>query len=176
MNSGILLSTKSHQSATKCRNYACIYEPDYLSILGPQQPVYNLLNIQMKCYDFTVLEQYQKYVHKTATNMGLDVEDSWATPPETYQINSYKARSSVVDQSYKLNLYERNVQISDFPCSLTTIFFEVLHNSLPEGVQLSIHPHEQVHDEVRYIPDVELIQLKTQLEDMQNPNKGKKKV
>lgn len=158
-----------------CWNYSSIYEPDYLSSLGPQQPVYDLLNIQLKSYDFTVLEHYQKYVHKTANNMGLDVTDSWATPAQTFQIKTFKPQSTVISESYKLNMYERNVQISEFPCSLTPIFFEVLHNSLPEGVRLNIHPHEEADDEIRYIPDLELNELKAQLEDMQNPNKGKKK-
>lgn len=42
---------------------------------GPEVPEYNLVNVQMKGYDFTVLEHYGKWVHNTATNMGIDVED-----------------------------------------------------------------------------------------------------
>lgn len=42
----------------------------------PQVPVYERLNIQMKGYDFTVLEHYGKHVHKIALNMDIDVVDA----------------------------------------------------------------------------------------------------
>lgn len=42
---------------------------------GPEVPEYNLVNVQMKGYDFPVLERYGKWVHNTALHMGLDVED-----------------------------------------------------------------------------------------------------
>lgn len=46
------------------------------------------------------------------------------------------------------------------------LFFEVILSSLPAGVKVSIHPHEEQHNEIRYIPDFELMALKSQLKEM----------
>jgi large subunit ribosomal protein L48 len=40
-------------------------------------PLYNTLNIQLKGYDFPVLENYQKLVHKIAEGMDIEVEDGY---------------------------------------------------------------------------------------------------
>lgn len=39
--------------------------------------MYNTLNIQLKGYDFAVLENYQRFVHKIADNMNIEVEDGY---------------------------------------------------------------------------------------------------
>ena len=39
---------------------------------GPEIPEYPLMNIQMKGYDFAVLEKYSKYVHNFVTNIGQE--------------------------------------------------------------------------------------------------------
>ena len=41
----------------------------------PQIPLYDALNLQIKSYDFTVLESFSSYIHKTAENMEIEVED-----------------------------------------------------------------------------------------------------
>jgi hypothetical protein len=38
-------------------------------------PLYNTLNIQLKVYDFPVLESYQGFVHHIAEVMGIEVAD-----------------------------------------------------------------------------------------------------
>lgn len=45
--------------------------------------------------------------------------------------------------------------------------------SLPMGVTLNIIPHEEYYEEMRYIPDTELKQLKQELDDMGGPLKKK---
>lgn len=56
-----------------------IYISTYVNTLfqptGPEIPLYDALNVQMKGYDFAVLEKFARYVHKTADRIGLDVED-----------------------------------------------------------------------------------------------------
>jgi len=154
------------------------FEPDYLDALKPAHPIYDCVNVCTKSYDFTVIERYSRFVHKTANKMGLNVTETWATPPRVYQIDTFKPRSTLKDQAYKLFLYERNVQISEFPCYLMPVFAEFIRASLPEGAQLSIHNHEKEHEEMRYIPDTQLNELKTQLGDIVEPpksNTGKKK-
>jgi len=38
-------------------------------------PLYNTLNIQMKGYDYPVLESFQKYIHSLATNLDISVDE-----------------------------------------------------------------------------------------------------
>lgn len=57
------------------RPYGSVYEPDYLDMLQPEIPEYEELNVQMKGYDFAVLESFQKFVHTVAENMDLEVSD-----------------------------------------------------------------------------------------------------
>lgn len=81
--------------------------------MEPQFPVYQTLDIQLKGYDYPILENYQTFVHKMAENMNIDVEDSWALPAQTLQISKYKPRSEVVECVYKLKVYERLIKIKD---------------------------------------------------------------
>ena len=46
-----------------------------LQALRPQYPIYDTINFQMKGYDYTVLERYQKFVHKIAESMDIEVTD-----------------------------------------------------------------------------------------------------
>jgi len=57
-----------------CR-YGSVYEPDYLDMLKPDIPEYEEVNIQIKGYDFAVLESFQKLVHSIAENMDIEVSD-----------------------------------------------------------------------------------------------------
>lgn len=40
-------------------------------------PLYNTLNVQLKGYDFPVLESYQGFVHHIAEVIGVDVADGY---------------------------------------------------------------------------------------------------
>lgn len=57
------------------RSYASVYEPSYLDMLQPEIPEYEELNVQIKGYDFAILESFQKFVHTIAENMDLEVSD-----------------------------------------------------------------------------------------------------
>ena len=59
------------------------------------------------------------------------------------------------------------------PSTVYPILLSVLTTSLPEGVSLSVHEHLPDHEEVRYVPDLELKDLKTQLDVMGGPSKKK---
>lgn len=76
-------------------------------------PLYDTLNIQMRGFDFAVLENYQKIVDNVARNMDINVEDAWATPAQELQITTYKRNSEIVDSKYLLKNYERTVQVTD---------------------------------------------------------------
>lgn len=49
----------------------------------------------------------------------------------------------------------------------------ILEKSTPAGVTINIVPHEDFHEEQRYIPDSELITLKQELDEMGGPSKKK---
>ena len=46
-----------------------------------------------------------------AENIGIDVAEAWATPATTWQAFTYAEESTVVQDTYQLDLYERNIQI-----------------------------------------------------------------
>ncbi|PSN44045.1 hypothetical protein C0J52_19608 [Blattella germanica] len=79
-------------------------------------PLYNTLNIQLHGYDYPVLENFQSFVHRIATNMNIEVEDGWALPPQHLQVQRFKPESTVIDAEYKILKYERNIQVSYTGC------------------------------------------------------------
>jgi len=70
---------QSFKSVKACvpivRCFGSIYEPEYLDMLKPDIPEYEEINIQIKGYDFAILESFQKFVHTVAENMSLEVSD-----------------------------------------------------------------------------------------------------
>lgn len=56
-------------------HYSNVYEPDYLDLLKPNIPEFKEVNVQMKGYDFAVLESFQKLVHSIADNMDIEISD-----------------------------------------------------------------------------------------------------
>ena len=46
---------------------------------------------------------------------------------------------------------------------------------LPEGCTLRVHEHEIAHEEVRYVPDNQLLELKHQLQEMGGSRADRKK-
>merc|ERR1719189_892557 len=112
------------------------FEPDYLDSSGPVIPTYPPLNIQIKGYNFDVLESCQSYIHKLSENMGIQVESAWATPAKTYNMNTFKEGGTLVKESYILNLYERNVQVTGLRSIDAPILIDTIRIALPEGVRL----------------------------------------
>ena len=70
-----LQSFKSVKTCVPIVRYSSIYEPEYLDTLKPDIPEYGEVNIQIKGYDFAILESFQKLVHTYAKNMDLEVSD-----------------------------------------------------------------------------------------------------
>ncbi|KAL0880872.1 hypothetical protein ABMA27_002053 [Loxostege sticticalis] len=157
------------------RQKSDLYEPDYLISMEPDEPVYDCLNLQLKGYDFAVLEACQSQIHKYAEVMGLTVDECWATPAQQLKVQRFKPKGTAVDAEYLLNVYERNVQVSDVPAWALGTLLRVARASLPEGCWLSVHEHTVEHEEVRYVPDNQLRELKQQLEEMGGSRPEKKK-
>ncbi|VVD04607.1 uncharacterized protein LOC126971705 [Leptidea sinapis] len=152
-----------------------LYEPDYLISMEPDEPVYDCLNFQLKGYDFTLLENCQSEIHRYAEAMGIQVDECWATPAKQLNIQRFKPGGTVVDSEYQLNVYERNVQVVDVPAWALGTLLRVSRALLPEGCTLNVHEHTPEHEEIRYVPDNELIELKQQLEEMGGSRAEKKK-
>ncbi|KAM3964196.1 mitochondrial ribosomal protein L48 [Aphomia sociella] len=152
-----------------------LYEPDYLISMEPDEPVYDCLNLQLKGYDFTLLEATQSQIHRYAEVMGIQVDECWATPAQQLKVQKFKPGGTAIDTEYHFNIYERNVQVSDVPAWALGTLLRVARASLPEGCTLNIHEHTVDHEEIRYVPDNELLDLKQQLEDMGGSRAEKRK-
>lgn len=139
------------------------FEPDYLDAAGAKIPTYPPLNIQIKGYNFDVLESFQSYIHNLAENMGVDVEDAWATPACSYKMATFHHGGTRVKTEFQLHLYERNVQVVNLRSVDAPILLDTIRTALPEGVQLSFHEHTQEHYEQRYIPDPFIDSLRQEL-------------
>lgn len=146
-----------------------IYEPPYLEAIKPQLPIYDVINVKITGYDFPVLESYQRFVHRIAESLELDVSECWAHPPKKEQIVRYKPNSAVVESEYKLTTYERYVQISNIEAPTYPMFVRFIQSGLPEGVTLSVVHHTDFLEESRFVPDKDLLDLKTQLEAAGGP-------
>lgn len=97
-----LLSSSFRKSQVPLRTKSNLFEPDYLAVslnlvqyessshcivgqllikfvylqeLTPKYPVYPCVNLQVKGYDFAILESYQRFLHRTADSLDLDILD-----------------------------------------------------------------------------------------------------
>lgn len=77
--------------------------------------------------------------------------------------------------SITINLKNIVFQISDVPAKFYPILLRVAQAALPEGVTLNVVEHQREHDEIRYVPDNDLRELKEQLIEMGGPRKLKKR-
>lgn len=66
-------------------------------------------------------------------------------------------------------------QVSDVPAWALGTLLRVARASLPEGCTLNVHEHGIEHEDVRYVPDNQLNELKQQLEEMGGARPEKKK-
>lgn len=91
------------------------------------------------------------------------------------QIQKFKPSSAVVDAEYKVPIYERNIQITDIQAPSYCLFLRIAQATLPEGVMLDVIEHTVDEEERRYVPDKDLLELRTQLDDMGGASTSKKK-
>jgi len=141
----------------------------------PKYPLCPAVNVQIRSYDFAVLENCGKHLHAILDRLDLDVDDAWASPSQNFQISRYQpGGGSVVDAEYTLKLYERNYQILDMPSVRVPLLLDALQAYTPAGVKVSIHHHLVDHRQIRYVPDQELLNLKKELAELQVPEEERK--
>lgn len=146
-----------------------VNEPTYLRYLKPQVPYYELLDVRMRGYDHATLEQYADFVADATRKLGVQLVARWHTPNSSFRYDSLKHESHVVDQSNVVHVYERNVQLKNLPAHLAVVYLRLVQQCKPVGVTLSVYPHRDEHDEIRYIPDSQLNALKAELLEWQQP-------
>ncbi|KAH8269321.1 hypothetical protein KR018_003661, partial [Drosophila ironensis] len=152
-----------------------VYEPDYLESLKPKFPQYESLSVQIRGFDYPQLESYQRFLHGLAEYLALDVSDCYALPPQQTQVQRLRPNSAVVESEYRLTTYERNLQLSHVDAPVYPQFLRLAQAALPEGVSLLVQEHTDDCEERRYVPDKELLDLKSELERMGGASPVKKK-
>merc|ERR1719347_45472 len=73
--------------------------------------------------------------------MGIDVPECWVTPSTTFLAKTYDPNSTIIRDSCKIDIYERNVQVSNMRSIDAPILIDILRRTIPEGVELSVHKH-----------------------------------
>jgi len=139
------------------------FEPDYLDAAGPQIPLYPPLNIQVKGYNFDVLESLQSWIHRMAENMGITVSDAWATPAKSYTMTTYHPGGTLPRDTFDVNLFERNVQVVNMRSIDAPLLLDTVRRALPEGVTMTIHEHTVEMAEERWISDPFIDSLRSQI-------------
>ena len=138
------------------------YDPPYLN-KEAAFPNYELLNINVKGYDYSVLDTYYRYIERLCVSLKIDVVEAYAMPCRTYKIKTYQPFSATLDKEFKLNHYHRVVRISNLKSTFASLLFETIQLNLPEGVQMNVSVPSEEDDEFRYVPDIELNELKQKL-------------
>jgi len=141
------------------------YDPPYLAREAPF-PSYDELNINLKGYDFTVLETYHNFIARLCRSLEVDVKDVYAMPARSFKVKTYQPFSSNLDKEYSLKMYHRVVRVKKLKSTTAPLLFEAIQLNLPEGVQLSVGEPSAEEDNFRYVPDLELKELKEQLDEL----------
>nr|XP_012141486.1 PREDICTED: 39S ribosomal protein L48, mitochondrial isoform X2 [Megachile rotundata] len=129
-------------------------------------PVYPILNIQLRGYVYPVIENYQSYIHKLARVLNITVEDGFPFPHREFNVKRFKPGGTVIDSEYDIKIYERDIQVSDVTATNCPIFIRILEATLPEGVSICIDKYDPMIQNKRIIPDKELLELKSQLNEI----------
>lgn len=167
-----LASVRARAFSTSSVRNAGNFEPPYLELLKPPLPVNpERINIQLKGYDFVVLEQQTKKVQKLVDLLDLKVREVWATPLEASDIETFQPFTTATDKTFRLNIYERNIQLDEPCCARLGILIDLIHKNLAAGVTVSLHNHQFEHEEIRHIPDLELEALEKELAAMHEERK-----
>lgn len=142
-----------------------LFEPDYLKTGQSKFPLLPMINIQIRGYDYSVLESYQTFMHKLADSMQIDVEDSWPLPHQEFKIQRFKAGTAAILSEYNLKIYVRHMQLSEISSIKCSVLIRALEAALPQGVTLNIDLYDPAMEKKRYVPDKQLIDLKSSLDE-----------
>lgn len=91
---------------------------------------------------------------------------SWAMPPQEFKVQRYKTGTTTVMSKYNFKIYERNMQLSEISSLKCSILIRALEAALPQGLTLNVGIYDPQQEKKRYVPDRELINLKSELETL----------
>lgn len=89
---------------------------------------------------------------------------SWATPCEKTKATVSIQKIGAANEEFLLKRYSRTLHLVDVPTVRVSLFADLLSTHLPRGVQMTIRPHQDADDDIRYVPDYEEMELKKRLE------------
>lgn len=147
---------------------AKIHEPPYLEGLKPKVGYYELLNLQLKGYDFVVLEKYQSYLHKTMKKMEFNVVKTWSVPHQELEIENLVHRTSAIENSYRIKIYERNLQMKDALVTKLPILIDIINMTTPPGISFNINRHSSADEDRIYFRDSVLEKLQEELQELKD--------
>lgn len=145
-----------------------LHEPAYLEDMKPKVGYYDLLNLQIKGYDFVVLEKYQGYLHKTMKRMDFNVVKAWSAPHQELQLENLGDKTTAIETIYKIKIYERNIQMKDALVTKLPLLIDIINITSPPGVSFSIHRHTLADEDRLYFRDSVLEKLKEELEELKD--------
>ncbi|KAK3799184.1 hypothetical protein RRG08_054313 [Elysia crispata] len=130
----------------------------------PDIPEFESIHINMKGFDYPVLESYAKYVHKSVNTIFQLESDAWPAPAKSSQVKTFHPNSTAVNDKYDLQNYERTVVVEDVPTTTMPILLEFVRKNCPEGVVVFVKEPNPEEEEARYVPDYEVIELQKEKE------------
>ena len=135
-------------------------------MIGESPPLYPLTNIQIKGYDFGLVESFQDFIHDFVENCGIDVKEKWSVQAQTVKVETYATGGTEIKDTYNLAIYERNVQLLNLRSVDMPLILDALRTATPPGVTVDIHPHSEMIQENRYIEDPFISMLKKEIKDI----------
>jgi ribosomal protein S10 len=151
------------------------YDPPYLARKAPF-PNYELLNINIKGYDHSVLDANYKFIERLCSSLKVQVVEAYPMPARSYKVKTYQPFSTNLDKEYAVNMYHRVVRVKNVRSTVAPTLFEAIQMNLPEGVNMYVSVPAPEEDEFRYVPDTELHELRAQLDSLTDKSKYEKEI
>lgn len=109
-----------------------------MNLLKPQHPTYDIINLEIIGYDYSLLESFQRFVDRIAKSLDLDVSSGWAHPPTKKKIIRYKENSTNINSEYNLTTFKRYLQLNEVQAPIYNVFVRFIQSGVPEGMKLFI--------------------------------------
>ncbi|RUS78596.1 hypothetical protein EGW08_013631 [Elysia chlorotica] len=140
-----------------------LWEPHDLKT-EPDIPEFESIHINMRGFDYPILESFAKYVHKSVNTIFQLESDAWPAPAKSTQVKTFHPNSTAVNDKYDLQKYERIVMVEDVPTTTLPILLEFVRKNCPEGVEVFVKEPNPEEEEARFVPDYEVIELQKEKE------------
>ena len=145
------------------------HEPEYLDKLKPSIPFYEYYNIQLKGYDFAVVEQFATLVQRLCKDAGIKLEAFWGVPARLIKLETYTVDSSFVENTEEIKVHQRTVQVKHLTTTKLSVLIDAINQAKPPGVIVSFLQHTQGQEDDKYIVDMKLKNAEAELEELRKP-------